>query len=126
MMSLHADYGLDLFEKLPSNHGYVKSLKSSPVLFTHDDAGAHRGAVLIDRSIYIGCRSCSQCSPLICNGCLTRAGHLKSKDAGLISYAEYLFLLTALVSACRVMLRMHNHRASPGVPVQDCIHDVRH
>ena len=70
----------------------MKSLKSSPVLFTHDDAGVMASLLW---------RMASFC-----------AGHLKSKDAGLISYAEYLFLLTALVSACCVLLCSPSPRQS--------------
>ena len=35
-----AGYGLDLFERLPSQYGFIKNARSSPVLFTHDKQGA--------------------------------------------------------------------------------------
>lgn len=56
-------YGLDSFEKLQHSYGHVKNIKTSPVLFSHDNKGV-----------------------------------LETKDAGLISYGEFLFLLTALIT----------------------------
>ncbi|EDQ88675.1 uncharacterized protein MONBRDRAFT_32612 [Monosiga brevicollis MX1] len=90
------ELGLDIFEKKGSHFGSVTSSSVKRPLFAHNDQGernmSHSITPIISHLI-------SSPSPLTRS---YRAGELnRDKDAGLISYEEFLFLLTALSSPPR-------------------------